>query len=204
MHSPQGAFDLAAITIVQLCVMALVIAVILNFARARGGKRPGQVRRSPVATGSMTAVLVGICLLIQYRVGVLHALPLRNAITVIGLLLLITGTLVNILGRVQLGRNWANQATVYADQTLVTSGLYGLVRHPLYASLIWMCYGGALVYHNAAAVLATLCLFYPMMIYRAGIEEAMLVAQFPAYADYQARVGRFFPRIFGGADHAPH
>lgn len=205
MHSPQIVFEGIASAIVQLCVLALVIAVVSNFAMARGVARNAHVRRSPVATGSMTVVLAGVCLLIRFRIGTVPVpdLLVRNILIGAGLLLLVTGTMVNILGRVQLGRNWANQATVYADQTLVTHGVFGLVRHPLYASLIWMCFGGTLVYQNAAAALVTLALFYPMMIYRAGIEEEMLAGQFPAYADYRARVGRFFPKLFGGAGHAP-
>ena len=35
MRSPQGAFETIAIIIVQLCVLALVLAVIRNFMLAR-------------------------------------------------------------------------------------------------------------------------------------------------------------------------
>ena len=196
LSSPQHAFELATALIVSACLTALIVAVVHNFSSARRAGRESRVRRSPVATGSMTVVLAAICLLINRHLGDVAApnLPVRDLLMVLGLLLLVTGTVVNLLGRVRLGGNWANQATIYADQTLVTTGVFALVRHPLYASLLWMCYGGALIYLNAAALLATLCVFYPMMIYRAGLEEEMLSTQFAEYADYRARVGRFLPK----------
>lgn len=196
ISSPRDVFELITRLIVALCLTALVAAVVVNFATAERRGRESQVRRSPVATGSMTLVLAGICLLINRHIGVI-AMPnllVKELLVVPGLLLMVTGVLVNLLGRVRLGKNWANQATIYANQTLITTGIFALVRHPLYASLIWMCYGGALIYQNAAALCVTLAIFYPMMVYRAGLEETMLSAQFPDYAAYRARVGRFFPR----------
>ena len=102
------------------------------------------------------------------------------------------GCAVNILGRVQLGGNWANQATIYQKQKLVTAGVYGWVRHPLYASLIWMFFGASVVYANWFAFVLNSAIFVPFMVYRAGLEEAMLAAEFPDYGDYRRRVGMFF------------
>jgi len=196
ISSPQDIFELLTAALVLCCLLALVLAVVSNFATATHEERESRVRRSPVATGSMTAVLTTIGLLIGKRLDAvaLPSLLWQDALMIVGLLLLVGGTVVNLLGRVQLGRNWANQATVYADQTLVTTGVFALVRHPLYASLIWMSCGGALIYRNVAALLATLCVFVPMMIYRAGIEEEMLSAQFTEYAEYCRKVGRLMPR----------
>jgi len=58
------------------------------------------------------------------------------------------------------------------------SGIFGVVRHPLYASLIWMFCGAAIAYHNLAALGAALLIFLPAMVYRAKLEEAMLEALF--------------------------
>ena len=106
--------------------------------------------------------------------------------------LIVLGCGVNIAGRLNLGRNWANQVTIYEDQRLVTGVVYRLVRHPLYASLIWMFYGASLVYANVAAALANTLVFVPFMIYRARQEEKLLLKEFKDYAAYRARVGMFF------------
>jgi protein-S-isoprenylcysteine O-methyltransferase Ste14 len=143
----------------------------------------------------MVAFFVVFYLLIRLRIGEIRlpSVPLRVALVVAGLLLIVCGCWVNIAGRFALGGNWADQVTIYSDQSLVTTGVYGLVRHPLYASLVWMFLGASLVYVNLAAFLANALVFTPFMYYRARREEGLLRAEFPAYAEYGARVGMFLP-----------
>ncbi len=187
--------------LVGLCVVAVFTAVLINFLQARMAGRVAHEQRSIVATGTMIGFFVAYYLLIQaglrqgFGVHVPSDTTLLLMLQLIGLLLVMTGAAVNILGRVRLGRNWANQATVYDDHTLVTRGIFGVVRHPLYASLIWMFYGAGLVYVNYAALLATTLLFVPAMIYRARLEERLLEERFPEYTDYRRRVGMFLPKI---------
>jgi protein-S-isoprenylcysteine O-methyltransferase Ste14 len=105
------------------------------------------------------------------------------------------GTAFNVWGRVHLGANWADHVRIYTDQTLVTGGPYRFVRHPLYASLVWMFYGASLAYLNPLAALETTLIFLPGMWYRSNLEEAALLERFgDAYRAYRARTGRFLPR----------
>ena len=60
----------------------------------------------------------------------------------------IPGTVLTVLGlfgamwaRIYLGRNWSGYVTYKEDQTLVTSGPYRYVRHPIYTSMILMFIG---------------------------------------------------------------
>ena len=192
---PPDAFHRAACLIIGLCVTAIFTAVFLNFWRCSRPQGVKQERRSLVATGSMTLFFAAFTLLIHYRIGAL-ALPdpFRLPLGVLGLGLVVLGCVVNLLGRLRLGRNWANQATLYADQKLVVSGIYAWVRHPLYASLIWMFLGACLVFPNLAAFLATALVFVPFMHYRARLEERLLTGEFPDYAAYRRRTGMFFPK----------
>ncbi|NUP99937.1 MAG: isoprenylcysteine carboxylmethyltransferase family protein [Armatimonadetes bacterium] len=189
--------------VISFCVALVLLAVAVNFARAERSGEVAQRRRSPVATGTMLLFLLAFYLLLHHRVGVVpvQSLPLLLLLTVVGLTLVLVGTAVNLLGRLALGGNWANQVTVYRQQTLVTRGVFRLVRHPLYASLLWMFYGAALVYHNLAALLAVTLVFWPMMRLRAAQEEALLRQRFPEYAAYCRRVGRFWPRWRLGDTH---
>ena len=113
----------------------------------------------------------------------------------LGLVLVVAGAAVNILGRLALGRNWANHIKIYNDHSLVVNNVYGFVRHPLYASLIWMFLGASLVYFNFLAFLANALVFVPFMYYRAKQEEELLAKEFEKYKDYQKKVGMFFPKI---------
>ena len=103
---------------------------------------------------------------------------------------------VNICGRMSLGKNWANQIKIYPDHVFVASGAYRLVRHPLYASIIWIFFGASLVYENYVAFFLTLLVFVPFMYYRAKQEEDLLTKEFQDYKNYQKEVGMFFPKFF--------
>jgi len=187
-------FDVIASAVTGLCIFGLFVAVVMNFASDR--PRAFQERRSAVATASMTAFGVLVYATIRFRWSMLPVAmtPAILTLRACGLAILMAGTAFNIWGRLWLKGNWADQVRVYADQTLVTGGPYRFVRHPLYASLIWMIYGAALAYLNPLAALENAIIFVPAMIYRARQEEAMLEQRFgEAYILYKRRTGRFLP-----------
>jgi protein-S-isoprenylcysteine O-methyltransferase Ste14 len=183
--------------IVTLCAVSVLTAVFINFQLARRSHSIRSERPSLVRTGSMLAFFGVIYLLIRWRVGVYEIPTLGHPASIAGLALVVLGSAVNIMGRFALGRNWGNQVIIYQDHTLVIDGVYRFVRHPLYASLIWMFMGASLVFQNWAALLATLFIFVPAMVYRGKLEEAALLAQFPGYAEYRDRTGMFFPIPMG-------
>lgn len=100
------------------------------------------------------------------------------------------------MGRLFLKHNWANQVTIYDNHTLVTKNVYKFLRHPLYASLIWMLMGGGLIYSSYFAILSVLVIFIPMMYYRAKQEEKLLLTEFVEYLNYIQKTGMFFPKFF--------
>ncbi len=195
--APADRLLLGASLLIALCVAAVLAAVAANFAMAHGSGAVAQRRRSPVATASMLGFAYLFYVLIHRRIGVVPVahLPTLWALTAAGCLLVIAGSGVNIAGRLNLGRNWADQVTLYESQSLVTTGVYGIVRHPLYASLIWIFVGTALAYHNPAALAAALLIFTPAMAVRARQEEALLARAFADYAAYQKQVGMLWPRL---------
>jgi protein-S-isoprenylcysteine O-methyltransferase Ste14 len=179
--------------VVSLSVVSVLFAVVLSFSY-RSREVDYNEQPCPVATFTMVLFFVGYYLLIRFRVGSIDVRDgLALALAIVGLPLVVIGAAVNLLGRKQLGSNWADQATLYANQSLVTTGLFGYVRHPLYASLIWMFIGAGLSYHNVVALLATFVVFVPAMIWRANLEEKMLALRFPEYAEYQKHAGRLIP-----------
>jgi protein-S-isoprenylcysteine O-methyltransferase Ste14 len=179
--------------IVALCTVSVLTGVFANFMLAKENHAVQNRRKSFVATGSMLAFFAGFYLLVRFRVGA-HEIPQLFYPTIIfGLVLLLLGTAINIAGRFALGKNWGNQVIIYQDHQFITGGVYRIVRHPLYAGLIWMLTGAALVFQNWLALGATIFIFLPAMFYRAKLEEKFLVGQFPTYAEYRSRVGMFFP-----------
>jgi protein-S-isoprenylcysteine O-methyltransferase Ste14 len=190
------ALDLAVLLGTVACVAVVLAAAIWNHLSVRAAGRVAERVQSPIATASMLAFFALVVVLLNEHVGAV-VLPagLRSAAMLVGLALLVAGAVVNVAGRLQLGRNWADHVTIYRDQQLVQRGVYGLVRHPLYASLTWMFVGAALVFRNAAALGATLAIFLPATIIRARQEERLLAARYPEYADYCRRVGMLLPLL---------
>ncbi|MSU34953.1 MAG: isoprenylcysteine carboxylmethyltransferase family protein [Pedosphaera sp.] len=77
---------------------------------------------------------------------------------------------------------------------LVQCGVYAIVRHPLYASVMLSSLGWALIWQSGPALITTLLLI-PFFHFKARREECWLRKQFPDYAEYERRVPRFIPRF---------
>jgi protein-S-isoprenylcysteine O-methyltransferase Ste14 len=93
-----------------------------------------------------------------------------------------------------LGKNLTPLPEPPADGTLVTTGIYARLRHPLYSSLMAMGIAWALVWSSAPALVlaAVLVLFLHA---KARREEDHLNRRFAEYAAYMRRVPRYVPRL---------
>lgn len=194
----QDIFYLCCNIIVVLSVLFIILSIIIDFSEFHKKKNVKKEKKSIVETGTMFLFFLFYYVIIKTRTGTFtinnHAANV--CILSLGLLLIIIGCYVNIKGRLELKSNWSNQIKVYTDHTLVTSGVYRIVRHPLYASLIWMYIGGAIFYLNYISLVLNLTIFLPFMFYRAKQEEKILMTEFKEYESYRSKTGMFFPKIF--------
>ena len=85
---------------------------------------------------------------------------------------------------------------VQENQQLIDTGLYGIVRHPMYTATLLMFLSMPIVLGSAWALLVFGV--YPVLIIRRILnEEQVLAAGLPGYADYQQRVRwRLIPGIW--------
>ena len=74
-------------------------------------------KRSIVETGTMTLFFVGFYLLIRFQIGTIQ-IPhnLQYILILSGLTMVVAGCTINIVGRLNLGKNWANQIRIYQNQ----------------------------------------------------------------------------------------
>jgi protein-S-isoprenylcysteine O-methyltransferase Ste14 len=94
-----------------------------------------------------------------------------------------------------LGSNLTDTVNVRANATLVTSGPYRWVRHPMYLGVALLMLSVSLLTANLFVALAG-ALAVLMMVLRTPTEEARLIRRFgEAYRQYARRTGRFLPRI---------
>lgn len=76
---------------------------------------------------------------------------------------------------------------VQENQQVIDTGLYGVVRHPMYAATVLLFMAMPLVLGSWMALIVFL--HYPvLMILRIRNEEAVLAAGLPGYRDYMQRV----------------
>ncbi len=85
---------------------------------------------------------------------------------------------------------------VQKDQRVVDTGLYGIVRHPMYAVTIWLFLAIPLVLGSWWSFLCFLP-YVPVIVVRIRNEEAVLENGLAGYAEYKTRVRyRLLPGIW--------
>ena len=89
-----------------------------------------------------------------------------------------------------------------AARRLVTTGPYAFARHPLYTGYC-VQYVGMLIVMPSLAFALALLVWTLLMVDRMYLEESVLRAAFPDYADYKRRVGALGPVPFRRAVRQP-
>lgn len=121
--------------------------------------------------------------------------PVPPAVSVLGLALVAAG-----LGAAQLvviqNSYAAANITVEVDQPLVSTGLYGVVRHPMYSGLLVMMVGTPLALDSLWGLLGVI-VSLPVLAARILDEEKLLDEQLAGYPDYRVQVPyRLVPHVW--------
>jgi protein-S-isoprenylcysteine O-methyltransferase Ste14 len=93
-----------------------------------------------------------------------------------------------------LSNNWSPTLELHEDHTLVTEGVYRLVRHPMYTAHWLWSLAQILLIQNWVAGWLPMIVFLPLYRLRVPREERMMLEHFgEAYRSYMNRTGRIFP-----------
>ncbi len=133
--------------------------------------------------------MFAVFIVIPLDVFYLHLLPKPGPIwSIIGVILIVFGLLSNV------GSIYANAfiTPTIQDQTdegqkVADTGVYRIVRHPFYASLIPFFAGVAIWLESWVGVIALLPVLV-VMILRIGVEERTLKETLPGYPEYMKKV----------------
>jgi len=118
--------------------------------------------------------------------------PLRLAGVVVGIVLIIGGSVLALRGVVDLGGALTPLPRPRNGAELVETGAYAVVRHPIYGGLILAAFGWAIVQASVltVALAVVLAAFFRV---KSAREVVWLQQRFPAYAGYRARTRRLIP-----------
>ena len=119
-----------------------------------------------------------------------------DAVRWFGVVLFTAGGALRIWPVFVLGHRFSGLVAIQPGHTLVTSGIYGVIRHPSYLGLLVNSLGWALAFRSTVGVLLT-ALTIPPLVARIRAEEKLLGMQFgAAYDAYRRCSWRLIPRIY--------
>jgi protein-S-isoprenylcysteine O-methyltransferase Ste14 len=114
----------------------------------------------------------------------------------IGVALYIVGGALRLWPVFVLGNRFSGLVAIQPGHTLVTTGIYGVIRHPSYLGMLVNALGWALAFRSGVGVLLAALMIIPLVA-RMNAEEALLRSQFGnAYATYMARTSRLIPGVY--------
>lgn len=95
-----------------------------------------------------------------------------------------------------LGLNWSPSLEIREKHELITKGIYGVIRHPMYASQWLWVIAQPLLLQNWIAGLVNLLIFISFYLLRVQAEEQMMTDKFgDQYREYMKRTGGVLPKI---------
>ena len=142
---------------------------------------------------SASAVLLWVVL--QFDVTNAFAFPRTRVLAVVADVLAGAGLVVLIWARQKLGSSWSATVALREDHTLVDTGPYAYVRHPIYSGVLLLCVGTALWVANWLAMVV-LVVVVVSLCFKARSEEALLSKHFPEdYPKYRLRTKMLIPGV---------
>ncbi|HZT88140.1 MAG TPA: isoprenylcysteine carboxylmethyltransferase family protein [Stellaceae bacterium] len=121
--------------------------------------------------------------------------PVGATLPEIGTAMVAAGLAFACWARFHLGRNWSGIVVVKEGHTLVRSGPYRCVRHPIYSGMLLAIAGTALAVGEWRGLLAFAFALVAVLI-RVNAEEALMRREFPEYEAYRRGTAALVPLLF--------
>jgi len=119
-----------------------------------------------------------------------------DAIRWVGVLLFAVGGALRVWPVFLLGNRFSGLVAIQPGHTLLTTGIYSIIRHPSYLGLLMNSLGWGLAFRSGVGALIT-ALLLPPLLARIRAEETLLRSQFgEAYDAYRARTSRLIPGLY--------
>lgn len=143
-----------------------------------------------LSTLSLVAIILGV-----FKIGTLEYIPAYEMIRIIGLIVFIVFSWIQVFSIKTLGENYSQEIVILKNHKLVTNGIFRIIRHPQYVSQVLMDLGAAVALLSYV-VFPLAIIEIPFLIMRASLEEKMLEKYFKDdFKSYKKKSGFFIPFI---------
>jgi len=187
-------FSHRALTALALVVFVTTGVAMLSRGNLSAGEREDRGNRWVLAVFTVIGLLMGWLPAYTDRLDV-WTLD-GAAIRWLGVVVSAAGGALRLWPVFVLGHRFSGLVAIQPGHTLVTTGIYRIVRHPSYLGLLVASLGWVLAFRSGIGVLLTALTLVPL-IARIRAEERLLLTQFGAeYDAYRGRTSRLVPGIY--------
>lgn len=197
-HTPPAIRSLFEFSIAMKLSVGCWVVFGLYWSIAARDSAPTQSAESTWSRQLHLVLVNGALLLLILSIpGLTHRfLPASDTVTAVGLTIQAASLLFAVWSRKCLGSNWSGEVRIAAGHSLVRSGPYRFVRHPIYTAVVGMYVGTAII---SGEVHAPLALLVVALAYRRKLrlEEQALTEVFgQEYLTYQRDTWAVVPLLF--------
>jgi protein-S-isoprenylcysteine O-methyltransferase Ste14 len=187
-------FSHPARTAVAILMALLAVAALFTAGNMSPGEREDRGNRWVIAAFGVIGLLAGF--LPAYTDRIDFWTIDGDTIRWIGVALFAVGGALRLWPVFVLGNRFSGLVAIQPGHTLVTAGIYSVIRHPSYLGLMVNGLGWALTFRSGVGVLLMALMIIPLVA-RMNAEEALLRSQFGNdYQSYMARTSRLIPGVY--------
>jgi protein-S-isoprenylcysteine O-methyltransferase Ste14 len=155
------------------------------------------LREFVLLAASLTGLGIVPCVYVATRIPQFADYPFMPVASYLGIAVDIAALYLFYRTHRDLGHNWSVSLDLRERHTLVTTGIYATVRHPMYSGFWLMAVAQALLLPNWVAGPAGLVGFGILFFGRVRREEEMMIAAFgDEYRAYMRRTARVVPWMY--------
>lgn len=181
-------------TAAVIATMIMTVAAIFSGGNLSTGEREDRGNRWVLIAFGVLGLLAGYVPALTDRID-LWTID-GETVRWIGMALFVIGGALRLWPVFVLGNRFSGLVAIQPGHTLVTTGIYSVIRNPSYLGLVISSLGWALVFRSAVGVLLAVLLL-PPLVARIRAEEALLREQFgDEYVRYCARTWRMVPGVY--------
>jgi protein-S-isoprenylcysteine O-methyltransferase Ste14 len=186
----------------QHIIVACWVTFLLYWFISWWSVKPTQERTWSIGRFRWIIIGIVIAFLFLRRFGLsipfltISLIPHSALLSAASIILVILGLGIAIVARGTLAGNWSSNVDVKVGHELITTGIYGYVRHPIYTGLLFMLLGTVLItgtINMLLLLLAALGFFW----FKARQEEKLLTKHFPKeYPAYKNKTKALIPFVW--------